>query len=117
MARYKVEPVPGYEADVLADYTALPLRCADGFAVIMDILEENEPSINDRCGLIADQYELYAIPLPDCVKRAMIMSVDRKDDTSPRAVHGTRVVSDTICDLGAQLAISQYGLTNPSWET
>lgn len=116
MTHFVVDPVEGYEDEVLAEYAALPLACASGFSLMMDILEENEPGIRYRCGLIDDRFELYAISLPACAKRAMIVSVDRKVSSSPRHVHGILPVSGHTCDQGAAIAIGQLGLVNPSWE-
>lgn len=116
MSTYKVAPVPGYEDQILEEYARLSLPCADGFYNMIRILEHNEPGLNDRCGLIDDRFELYAIPLPDCVKRAMIVTVDRKRTAMPRAIHGTVPRSSRACDRGAKLAIRQLGLVDPSWE-
>jgi hypothetical protein len=82
-----------------------------------DILTEREPGIRYRCGLIADRYELYAIPLPDCLERALIISVDRKDKRMRRFLHGCLPVSQGTCDQSAQIAVRQFGLNDPSWET
>lgn len=117
MPKHKVEPVPGYEDALLEDYAALPLPCADGFSSMIDILETQEPSVRDRCGLIADRHELYAVPLPDCGERVMLLSIDRKARARPRALHGTLPASKSACDRGARIAIGQLGLVNPSWET
>ena len=66
---FEVNPVPSYEAEMLAEFDALSLDCADGLDAMLDILAEQEPSPRDRCGLLGDRYETFAIPLPDCVKR------------------------------------------------
>ena len=117
MPRYEVEPVPGCEDEILAEYAALPVACADGFSAMMDILGDHEPSLKDRCGLIGDRHELYAIPLPDCARRMMIVSIDRRSRAMPRALHGTLPALGRVCDQGASQAIRQMGLINPSWET
>lgn len=117
MPNYKVEPVPGYEDAVLDEYRALPLPCADGFARLVDLMEQDEPGTRYRCGLIADRHELYAIPLPDCATRVMIVSVDRRVRAAPRAIHGVCRSSKAACGQGARIAIGQFGLVNPSWET
>jgi hypothetical protein len=116
MTTYKVEPVPGFEDGLLKEYSGLPLACADGFSALMDILEENEPGLKDRCGTLADRYELYAIPLPDCLRRVMIVSVDRRASGEPRWIHGTLPASQSACEQGRQIAVRQFRLVDPSWE-
>lgn len=117
MAEYEVEPVRGFETQILNEYKSLPVNCANGFAVLMDILGKNNPSTKNRCGLLNDRHEIYAIPLPDCQKRLMMMSIDTKDTALPRAIHGVIAANDKACVQGAKLATRQYGLINPSWET
>ncbi|SNR44422.1 hypothetical protein [Puniceibacterium sediminis] len=113
MTTYRVEPVPGYEDEVIVLFCGLPLKCADGFDSLLDVFAEREPGILYRCGLLADRYEVYAIDLPDCPELKMILSIDRREPSQPRVVP----TSDDSCNQGASLAIRQFGLINPSWET
>jgi len=116
MTTFKVEPVPGCEEELLKHFGGLSLACADGFSNMLDILEDNEPSLKDRCGYLEDRYELYAIPLPDCAQRVLIVSVDQKASGQPRWIHGTLPVSAGVCELGRQIAVRQFRLIDPSWE-
>lgn len=113
---FEVNPVPGHEADILAEFMALPLKCADGFDAMLDILSEQEPSPRDRCGLLADRHEIFAIPLPDCAKRRLIVSIDCKARGRPRALHGTVVSNAQSCAEGRRLATKQLALLGPVWE-
>jgi hypothetical protein len=117
MTDYKVEPVRGCEQQILKEYASLSVGCAHGFAELMDSLAKNEPSIKDRCGLLGDKHEIYAIPLPDCKDHLMIISIDRKSTSKPRAIHRISPEGRKACDQGAGLAARQLGLINPSWET
>ena len=116
MTTFNVEPVPGCEDEVLNEFNELALACADGFSAMLDILQDHEPSLNDRCGHLADQYELYAIPLPDCARRVLIVSIDRKATGQPRRIHGTFPATARACELGRQIAVRQFRLVDPSWE-
>ncbi|WP_417741016.1 hypothetical protein [Salipiger sp.] len=117
MSQFTVEPVPGYDDDILNEYNKLPLKCADGLEALIDSLERRDPSIRDRCGLLDDRYEIYAIPIPDCPRRCLVISIDIKDKSQPRALHGTLLKNDTTCDRGRRLATRQLKLINPTWET
>ena len=116
MTTFNVEPVPGHEDEVLEAFAKLPLSCANGFSSMMDILEENDPSLNDRCGFLADRYELYAIPLPDCAGRVLVLSIDQKAAARPRWLHGTLPASASACEQGRQIAVRHFGLIDPTWE-
>ncbi|MEO9527934.1 hypothetical protein [Roseibium sp.] len=116
MTTFKVEPVPGCEDEIVEEFSRLSLPCANGFASMLDILEENDPSLNDRCGQLADQFELYAVPLPDCPRRVLILSIDQKASGFPRWIHGTLPVSEKACERGSRIAIRQFGLVDPTWE-
>lgn len=113
---FEVEPVPGHEAEILKEFTDLPLKCADGLEAMLDILAEQEPSPRDRCGLLADRHEIFAVPLPDCAMRRLVLSIDCKAKGRPRAVHGTLPSSPHSCENGRLLATRQLALTGPAWE-
>ncbi|WP_226582793.1 hypothetical protein [Acuticoccus sediminis] len=116
MAQFEVLPVPGYEDAILEEFRTLPLKCADGLDTMIGMLEDREPSVKDWCGLIAGRHELYAIPLPDCAQRRLIVSVRRTDRTRPRTVHGTLPGGEYACSRGRDIAVTQLGLINPLWE-
>lgn len=113
---FEVAPVPGHEAQILKEFTDLTLKCADGLDAMLDILAEQEPSPRDRCGLLADRHEIFAIPLPDCAKRRLIVSIDCNAKGRPRALHGTVASSSHSCDEGRRLTTEQLALRGPLWE-
>lgn len=113
---FEVAPVPGHEAEILAEFTNLPLKCADGLDAMLDILADQEPSPRDRCGLLDDRHEVFAIPLPDCAKRRLIVSIDCKAGARPRALHGTVASNPQSCAEGRRLATEQLALLGPIWE-
>jgi hypothetical protein len=117
MASYKVEPVPGFETKILDQFRSLSVTCASGFDHEMDTLEESEPGVLYRCGLLDDRHELFAVPLPDCDGYKLILTIDRKDPVLPRSLHAIIPAADKCCTTGAMIATRQLGLINPSWET
>lgn len=116
MDRFEVKPLPQYEDAILDEYAALPLKCADGFYTMIDLLSERNPSPNDWCGAIDARYDLYAVPLPDCYRRRLVLTVDQTDTDRPRIVHGTISGSEDACSRAARIATRQLALVNPSWE-
>lgn len=116
MGQFEVSPLPDYEDELLEEYETLPLECAHGFSKIFDTLKASNPNLKDRCGLMSDRFEVFAIPLPDCMDRNMIVSIDTKDTYHPRYVHGTLISSVNLFQNSARLAAKQFGLNNPTWE-
>jgi len=116
MAQYEVAPLPDYIDAILKEYEGLSLPCADGLHTMIERLGEREPSLRDRCGLMADRHELYAITLPDCPRRALVVSIDARATPRPRVVHGTLAIAPELAARARDLARSQLGLINPTWE-
>lgn len=116
MRRFAVKPVHGFQDILLEEVRELPLDCAHGIVKMFDHLEDNDPALRDRCGRIADRFELFAIPVPDCAARKAIVTIDDRDKSRPRAVHGSVLANPFACKTGLQMASRQLGLVNPSWE-
>lgn len=116
MATFDAGPVPGFEDDLLNELRTLPIDCAHGIYSMLDQLAEAEPSIQERCGRIADRYELYAVSIFDCPRRRLVVTIDENRKGRPRAAHGSVPAGAHACNTGLQLASRQLGLINPSWE-
>jgi hypothetical protein len=109
MTTFVVDAVPAYADDVIDEYAKLSQACCYGYSILCDALEREEPKLDHRCGLIGGRFEVYAIPIPECSARHMIISIDRKDPDMPRCVHGTVPNSDKVCDTGSHMAMRQLG--------
>lgn len=116
MPPYAVAPIEGFREDLFKQLRELPIDCAHGMFKMFDHLEFNDPALRDRCGRIADRYELFAIPTPGCPRRCVIVSIDDRDMTFARVIHGSLPANDFTCNNGFQLAARQRELINPSWE-
>lgn len=116
MATFDAGPVPGFEDDLLNELRTLPIDCAHGIYSMLDQLAEAEPGIQERCGRIADRYELYAVSIFDCPRRRLVVTIDENRKGRPRAAHGSVPAGAHACKTGLQLASRQLGLINPSWE-
>lgn len=116
MTAFEVAPLPRYEEAVLDEFRDLPLACADGFETLVGRLEEREPALRDRAGLMADRHEIYTIPLPDCAQRRLVLSIDCRDPARPRLLHGTLPQGDKLIARARDLARLQLGLADPAWE-
>jgi hypothetical protein len=116
LPRFEVAPVTGYHDSLLSEFNDLPLACADGLDTMIGRMDHRDPNPKERCGLIADRHELYAVTLPGCDDRAMIMTIDIAAPGRPRAIHGTLPLDPRTNENGRRVAVSQLNLINPSWE-
>ncbi len=116
MTSFLVDTMPAHIEEVVSEYEKLSPECCYGYSILCDILEREEPRLTHRCGLIGGRFEIYAIPIPECNERHMIISIDRKDPSLPRYVHGTVPNSGLICNNGGYLAMRQLGYNNAPWE-
>ncbi len=114
----------GYEDEVYASVSALSERCQLGVIMIVEELKSNDPDVEDeRCGLLADRHEVYAIVIPErptlfsrCKNHRLAVSIDLKSGPPPTAiVHGVVPLQDA-CEASRRLATRHLGLVNPTWE-
>lgn len=116
MTTFVVDTVPAYAEEVIREYAALSQDCCYGYNILCDTLERSDPKIKHRCGLIGGRYEVYALPIPECGERHMIITVDLNDRTMPRYVHGTVPSADLGFNTGGHIAIRQLGYDQGPWE-
>jgi len=112
-----VEPVAAFEDEVLADFRAPPVRCVEGVVLLLRELERHDPEPAERCGLLDDRHELYAIPVPGCGAYRLLVSLDTAGNRPwPCTLHGLRPAARNTCDTARTCATRHFGLIAPTWE-
>jgi hypothetical protein len=113
----KVEPVQEFEKEVLTDFSSPSVRCVEGADLLLQELEECDPDLNERCGLLANRYEIYAQDIPGCSTLKLIVSLDTHGiQPWPCKVHGLASRAGRPCEIGRSRAVRHLKLINPSWE-
>lgn len=111
-----VREAPGHEHDLLASIRRLSRACKEGVFLLEEELESNDPDLSERCGLLADRHEVYAIRIPGCRGYRLAVSIDLKSTKPPPVtIHGA-IQSQEACAVAGRLATAQLGLINPTWE-
>lgn len=116
MSTYVAEPVEGYEDDIFSEYHALSLPCADGLQTIIERLSERNPGDRDLRGWIDGDREIFAIPLPNCAHRLLVVSIGRGSEDGRRLLHGTVASGTSSTEYAKRLVTEQLRLIHPSWE-
>lgn len=117
MAKFTVGPVPAFKEDILGGYKSLPLDCARGFVEVTRLLKIGGPNeTTDRLGRLDDRFDVYAVPLPDCPERRMIVSIETPGGDGHRWLHGSVPARERLKLRARQLATRHHGLVNPIWE-
>lgn len=112
-----VEPVPAYHDEVLDDFRAPSPACIQGAYALLEELETQDPDLDERCGLLAGRFEVYAIPVPGCRSLALTVSLDtRADPPWPCTLHGLMSSRGRVCDAGRHRATKHFDLVDPGWE-
>lgn len=113
----KVEPVPAFLDEVLGDFAEHSTRCVAGAEFLLEELEEHDPDLSDRCGLLANRYELYALRIPDCARLVLAVSFDTSGKRPwPCIVHGLVARTARSCEVGRVRAARHLTLIDPAWE-
>lgn len=112
-----VEPVPKFRDEVLKDFMAPSTKCVAGADLLLEELENNDPDPQERCGLLGDRYELYALTVPNCAQLALVVTLDTaKRRPWPCILHGLLSHRGRPCDKGRQRAVKHLNLIDPTWE-
>lgn len=115
--RRAVAPVADFESEVMAEFVALSTNCLAGADMLLEELDTDEPDVEERCGLLADRYEVYAMKVPGCGRLTMIVSFDTGVQPPwPCLVHGLVSSRGFPCRAGQARAERHLRLTHPSWE-
>ncbi|WP_170566013.1 hypothetical protein [Ruegeria atlantica] len=116
-----VDTLPGAKKEVLDTLETLSEECINGVLMVLMELENPDPAIQPnlehRCGLLDDKYEIISLPIPDCRKYRLVISIASKDLIDGDIhYHGAAPAGKYTCETGKNLAASQYKLVNPVWE-
>ena len=112
-----VEPVAQYHDEVLQDFAAPSTACVAGADFLLEELEETDPDLDERCGLLDNRFELYALRVPKCPHLALVVSLDTGQDRPwPCTLHGLLSRRSRPCEAGRHRAAKHFNLIDPSWE-
>ena len=75
-------------------------------------LRRDDP-LEGRCGLIDDRFEFYAIPVPQCSRARMAISIDRRRGRRSAAMQHGAVSTKGACDAAFNLVARHRKLLNP----
>lgn len=105
-----------HEDEILASIRSLPMQCREEVLMIEQELESHDPDLDERCGLLADRFEVYAIRVPGCRRFRLAVSMDfRSGFPPPVTIHGV-IPARRACEASRHLATRHHTLINPSWE-
>lgn len=116
-----VDAPPGAKDQILAAVAALSEKCVNGVYMGLLELEDPDPAVQPdlryRCGQLAGKYEILALPIGDCGRYRLVISIDSDDLLEGQVFyHGVVSIGKHACETGKNLAASQFKLVNPSWE-
>lgn len=108
---------PGHEDEVLDSARRKGLDCRQNAAAVNDALKQGvEPDVEDRVGLLADRFEVYAMRLPGCAREAFVVSIDRRG-VPTAMIHGFLAIG-RAGHAARDAVIRHRGIAGaPSWET
>lgn len=112
-----VEPVPEFRDDVLKDFESPSAGCVAGADFLLEELERTDPDLDERCGLLDNRHEVYALRVPNCRGLALVVSFDTSRNRPwPCTLHGLLSRRSRPCEAGRHRAVKHLDLVNPSWE-
>lgn len=116
----RIGTVSRFEREILDEFAdrAVSKECASGADFRLEELEEQEPDIDERCGLLDNRHEIYALIIPDCSRYALAVSLDigSVEQPWPCTVHGLVSRGNRPCEQARFRATKHFQLINPSWE-
>ena len=112
----EVTVAPRHEEDVLETIRPLSMQCREGVLMVEEELEANDPDIDERCGLLADRFEVYAVRIPGCRGFRLAVSMDLRSGSPPAAALHGAVPARRACDAARRLATRHRDLIDPAWE-
>ena len=59
------EPIPEFNDELLSQLTDIDIIGVIGVEMLIKELENNNPDLDERCGLLNSQYEVYALRIPE----------------------------------------------------
>lgn len=111
-----VAAVDAHEDEVLSDLEDLSADCLDAVDHLLGALETQPPALEDRCGLLDDRWELFAMRLPGCPRHRLLVAIDHRTEALPCIVLGVGQSLKRPCDMARSRATKHFGLIDPVWE-
>jgi hypothetical protein len=107
----------GFVDDLLDSIRQLSNTCKENVLMLEEELVFNDPYLTERCGLLADRFEVFAMTIPSCRGHAFVVSIDLKGENPPPVMMHGVLSSVGKCDHARRLTIRHRKLVNPLWET
>lgn len=112
-------PAPPHLEALKDSIRSLP-RIEDRLNVLMleDELKYNDPEADDKCGVIAKRYKVFAMTIPGCKTHRLGVSVDIRSGklAPPVMLHGVTRAGDGCCAEVKRQTKLHRGLTPPAKE-
>lgn len=108
---------PGFETELIDSIRRLSDTCKENVLMLEEELGFNDPYLSERCGLVADRYEVFAITIPSCRGFALVVSSDLKSATPPPVMLHGAITTTGKCNNAMRLTIRHRKLVNPTRET
>lgn len=112
-----VETIRTYHAEFMSSIRSLSDDCIEAALMVMRELEAHDPDPDERCGLLSDRFEVYAIAMPGCPSHRLLAAIDLKGASAHRAtLHGVLPARPAPCRDGWRVVARQFHLTRIHWE-
>lgn len=112
-----VEPVAKYRDEVLKEFEDPPTKCVTGADFLLEELEHHDPDPEERCGLLDNRFELYALRIANCAGLALLVSLNVSERKPwPCVVHGLAERRHHPCEIARRKAMRHFDLVDPIWE-
>ena len=100
-----------------AAFDGLSFDCARGVDLLLEELEDRDPDPSERLGRLADRHEIYALRIPGCRARVLIVSLDtRPPPPWPCVAHAIVPAGPRRHDAARALAADHLDLALALWE-
>lgn len=101
---------------VIDSIRRLTMACKENVLMLEEELKSNDPDPQERCGLLDNRFEVYAVAIPQCSRAKLALSIDFGDGNPPSVMLHGAVGAANACAAASRLAISHRDLMNPTWE-
>lgn len=105
----------GREAQLTNEVKALSSGIKEKFLAICDYLVKVDPDIDERCGLLGDQYELFVVKLGKLGGTKILISINRKKTNGDVVIHSIKRAQEP-CKALRLLVIRDFKPSNSTWE-
>ncbi|MBA5779066.1 hypothetical protein H2509_18205 [Stappia sp. F7233] len=101
---------------VIDSIRRLTMACKENVLMLEEELKSNDPDLDERCGLLDNRFEVYAVAIPQCPRAKLALSIDFGDGSPPSVMLHGAVGAANACAAACRLAIWHRNLMNPTWE-